>query len=195
MPALSEAELIAAFAKFCQEADFYAGFEELGPPDLPEHLEALAILTGSPEKVTAFEAFGLTGNGSYVAFWQPAGTPATQRLICYLDSEGNSWGVFAASFAEFLTLLPYSIGLPDTILFHCTWLHRSPDSAPPLNVEELTEQFVPMFTAEMAVECPSLPAYVEWLTQTVGLSVAARPVEQIIDAYRSHPNLDDWLDA
>lgn len=194
MPALSEADLIAAFATFCQETDFYAGFDET-EPDLARNIRALAVLVGSPEKATAFEVFGLTGNGSYLAFWQPGDAATTQRLICYLDSEGSAWGVFAASFAEFLTLLPYSLELSATILFHCTWVHRSPDNAPPLNAKELAQEFVPMFTAQMAAECPSLPAYAEWLTQTAGLAVAARPVEQIIDAYRSHPNLDDWLDA
>ena len=192
MPTLTEPQLFAAFREFCQENDFPADIEDT-TPDEPNTIEALNILVGSPAKVGAFEVFGLTGNGSYVAFWQAPGTDATQRLICYLSSEGWSWGVCAGSFAEFLTLLPYGIGLISTALFHCSQAHHYPDD--PLNVEELSQEFVPMFTAQMQEQYPDLSAYEAWLAQTTGLTIAAQPVARVIEAYYAHPNLEDWLDA
>jgi len=181
--------LLSAFQLFCAQDWSFADFSLLDSDEADEVAEALSVLIGPPEKAAAFEVFGKTGTGSYIAFWQEPSYPSTDYPIVWLDSAGLPRGVFANSFEEFLTLLPYGNGLIVSTLLFCIGVHPR---AHLMSLEQFAKEVVPGSLGEEE-QYSGRNQYITWLTQTTALTLAERPVADIARAYHSHTKVETWL--
>ena len=183
--------LLRAFRSFCQAYSFqFADFELPVTPS-----KDVLGFTNSAEQAAAFEVIGQTGNGSLIAFWQEPRRSVDEMPVVWLDSEGVPVAVFANSFAEFLSLLPFGTDLIRSIVSACDFSQSNND--PNLTLASAAQIHPAEVIAEMwefnkSVD-PEQPAYVEWLTETVGLTVAEQPIAVIEQAFQSHASVRHWL--
>jgi hypothetical protein len=162
----------------------WADFECLEPGDTLRLIPDAAA--------TAFEAIGMTNSASLLAFWQEPGRATDERPIVYIDSEGSPVGVFAASFAEFLTLLPYGLEFIYRLITRLIDLQKEPDLQG-IYYHEITSGQLQTVLAEHQQQYPWQTDYRVWLATVAGLAVASDPLATIRTAFDYHANLEEWL--
>jgi len=195
MPHLSSAELQQAFQRFIDENpdERLTDFEELDPTDT---LRLIPTETEGPYagQADTFEAIGMVNSASLLAFWQEPGlSSAAERPIVYIDSEGSPTTVFADSFADFLTLLPYGTEFLYKIINQMERARANPHLLG-VRFQPITPADAQAALAANRQEYSLHAQYVEWLRTVAGLAVAPDPVGLIEQAFQRHTNLETWLD-
>ncbi|MDO7873775.1 hypothetical protein Q5H93_03455 [Hymenobacter sp. ASUV-10] len=184
MTALSEAELRQAFATLFQTTTDFGDFE-LIPVEAAQRVYARGF---APAIASRLDIFGLMGDGSTIATWQEPGNVGPSRPVVLLGSEGTM-GVFASSFAEFLSLLPYGTGYIDEILFY----FESERDSPGRYAQKFTSAYAREVLAATAEEYSEHHLYMDWLTHTAQLAIAPDPAAVMARAYQAHENFEQWL--
>jgi hypothetical protein len=192
MSPLSPFELYQAFQLFDDNSpERWADFERLDPDDL---LRLVPEVSEGPRagQSQALEAIGMTNSASLIAFWQEPNLLGTERPIIYIDSEGSPTSVFADSFADFLTLLPYGTDFLYNVINQSERVRA--------RLELLGTVYKPFTSidAREALEInqqeyPMQKHYLDWLTTVAGLAIAPDPVSLMERAYQQHMNLEKWL--
>jgi hypothetical protein len=192
VPPLSSFELYQAFQLFDDDSpERWADFERLNPDDL---LRLVPEVSEGPHagQSQAFEAIGMTNSASLIAFWQEPNLVGIERPIVYIDSEGSPTSVFADSFADFLTLLPYGTDFLYAIINQSERVRARPEL-----LGTVYKPFTPIDAQEALEinqqEYPEQKQYMEWLTTVAGLAIAPDPVSLMEQAYQQHTNLEKWL--
>jgi hypothetical protein len=192
MTSLSFPELHRAFQDFvATNPSGWDDFERLDPEDtlglIPDKTEGQYV-----RQIDAFEAIGMMNASSLIAFWQESGPSAVERPIVYIDSEGSPTAVFAGSFADFLTLLPYGTRFLYKVINQSERARANPA------LLGIRFQPITLADAQVALEFqqhkyPQHAQYVEWLTIVAGLVIAPDPVALMEQAYQQHTSLEKWL--
>ncbi len=147
---------------------------------------------GRPDPEDAFAAIGMNNAHSLIAQWDaPGRLTVAEWPIVWLDSGGGPSGVFASTFAEFLTVLAYG-----TAFIQRTLRAFQEAELPLSHVEADTQLFTPLGAQSALQAHEQLHAgsnrYLSWLQQT-GLEPAPNPAVLMRTAYQKHPNLEVWL--
>jgi hypothetical protein len=184
MTPLTDSALRQAFDILCQTTTDISDFEWVSFQDGKQ----LYTRTFSVEQAAKLEIIGITGDGSSIACWHQPGCVAPSLPVVWIGSEGIA-SVFADSFADFLSLLPYGTGYIDDILFN----YHLERSSPGRYAIDFTQASAHGALAANAEEHTDHFAYVEWLTHTAGLSIASDPVTVIDHARQMHSNFEQWM--
>ncbi|WP_345237270.1 hypothetical protein [Hymenobacter saemangeumensis] len=98
--------------------------------------------------------------------------------------------------ADFLTLLPYGVGLIiavlDAQLDHQEAPSRFSDARAKIGPERV-EYYWKKGEADVEAEVDGRANYLYWLQETFGLQAASDPVTLILVALESRPNFDEWV--
>jgi hypothetical protein len=116
--------------------------------------------------------------GSLIAIWmKDSEAPDPDMPVAWLDSEGAPNGIFACSYADFLSLIPYSSGFIYDVL---SWCNSLPPKTAEAQYDELPQHLreVPEFDRNACKEYLNLIAL--W-----GMQVSRSPARLITDAFRS----------
>jgi hypothetical protein len=184
MTTLSDAELRQAFTLFCQRITHFDDFEFVPVGDSQQ----VYASDFAPELASKLDIFGLMGEGSTIASWQEPGNAGPSLPIVLIGSEGIA-AVFASSFAEFLSLLPYGMGYIDNILFRLEEEQESPSQ----HANHFTIARAHAVLAAHAERYSDHQLYVDWLTHTAQLAIAPDPAAVMGRAYQAHQKFDQWL--
>ena len=182
-------DLVTAFTDFCERtAEEFADFELVRNPE-----EKLRRLLDDQRKVESFQVIGQHGTASLIAFWRDdkevdfVGSP-----IVWLSSEGFPNSVFANSFSDFLSLLPYGTGFIYDVLSNY-YFHQDDPDLQPSPEEKFTPEEISSYLAANRERYKGHAELVEWLLNAAKVEVAKDPLALIKGAIASHPDLASWL--
>lgn len=181
-----------AFNRFYEfdehSAQEYADFQPVSNPD-----KALKNLLGTARYTNDFYVIGRHGTGSIIAFWQyPQVASLAEAPIVWLSSEGFPNSVFANSFEEFLTLIPYDTGFIYDMLASYYFNRQNPQSHISPR-EKFSSSELKTYLDESAERYEGHKAFLLWLYQVMQLKPTADPVSIIEAAIAAHPDLSLWL--
>ncbi len=165
---------------------FFSDFEALMHREtsleflLPEVLHDKVIVLGQDR------------SASLVVAWKEKELPADKLPVAWIDSEGDPADVFAESFGEFLSLLPYGTGFIYDVLVRWKYHQEDPSVYQPPSNEYTTEKLSAQLE-ENRKEFPGLAEYEKWLVNEAGLQIAADPVAMIGEAMKRHPGLKELV--
>ena len=182
-------DLLRAFIDFCEKsADEFADLETVRNPE-----EKLRKLLDDQGKVECFQVIGQHGTASLIAFWRDdKDIDFTHSPIVWLSSEGFPNSIFANSFADFLSLLPYGTGFIYDVLCNYYYHKESPDLQPSPE-EKFTPEEIGSYLAENEKRYRGHGELVEWLEHQVKVGIAKDPLSVIKEAIASHADLASWL--
>jgi hypothetical protein len=182
-------DLLRAFNHFCEKAaEEFADFELVRNPE-----EKLRKLLDDQGEVARFQVIGQHGTASLIAFWRDdKDIDFTRSPIVWLSSEGFPNSVFANSFADFLSLLPYGTGFIYDVLCNYYYHKESPDLQPSPE-EKFTPEEIGSYLTQNEKQYRGHAELVEWLEHQVKVGIAKDPLSVIKEAIASHADLASWL--
>jgi hypothetical protein len=153
-------DLLAAFVHFCENAaEEFADFQLVRNPE-----QKLKGLVDDQGKADAFQVIGKHGTGSLIAFWrEQEDKELVLSPIVWLSSEGFPNSVFATSFAEFLSLLPYGTGFIYDVLSNY-YYHKDDPDLQPSPEEKFTPDVISSYLNENREQYPGLQGIVGLVT-------------------------------
>lgn len=182
-------DLLTAFIDFCEKTA-----EEFSDFELVRNLEQkLRKLLDNQGKVEFFQVIGQHGTASLIAFWRDKkDIDFTLSPIVWLSSEGFPNSVFANSFADFLSILPYGTGFIYDVLCNYYYHEESPDLQPSPE-EKFTPDEISSYLTENKKRYKGHTELVNWLKHEVKVGIANDPLSVIKGAIVSHVDLASWL--
>lgn len=188
MPNIST-DLLTAFVHFCENsAEEFADFEIVRNPE-----QKLKGLLDNQDKVQDFQVIGRHGTDSLIAFWRDdREVDLIDSPIVWLSSEGFPNSVFASSFADFLSLLPYGTGFIYDVL-STYYFHQDDPDLQPSPEEKFTPEEISSYLADNRERYRGHSAFVKWLQDEANVEVTRDPLSGIKGAIASHPDLASWL--
>lgn len=168
----------------------------LGYEQIYNSVGELTDLLRSDELSSEFDIFLQDGVGSFIAFWN---LPNNSRPIVYFNSEGSPFAVIAKDFKEFLSLLYLGEYSLNEIGDYTRYLNRKKRHA--INGygfvgEEptgMSEEEIKKWEDMLKEEYENYDEVIAWLKNN-GIERPASFYNQIINAYKEMPNLQDFLD-
>jgi len=184
-----DSDLLRAFIHFCEKsADEFADFETVRNPE-----EKLRKLLDDQGKVASFQVIGQHGTASLIVFWRDdKDIDFSRSPIAWLSSEGFPNSVFANSFADFLSLLPYGTGFIYDVLCNYYYHKESPDLQPSPE-EKFTAEEIASYLAENEKQYRGHAELVNWLSHEENVGIAKDPLSVIKGAIDDHADLAGWL--
>lgn len=182
-------DLLAAFIDFCEKtAEDFTDFRLVGNAE-----QKLKGLLDNEGKVEQFQVIGRHGTGSLIAFWrEDKGADLAVAPVVWLSSEGFPNSVFANSFSDFLSILPYGTGFIYDVLSNYYFYKEDPDLQPSPE-EKFTPEEISSYLVENETRYPGHAALVDWLLHEAKVEIAKDPLSVIKGAIASHPDLASWL--
>lgn len=182
-------DLLTAFTDFCEKtAEDFADFGLVGNPE-----EKLRGLLDDHGKVAYFQVIGRHGTDSLIAFWRDdKDVDWAHSPIVWLSSEGFPNSVFANSFADFLSLLPYGTVFIYDVLCNY-YYHKDDPDLQPSPEEKFTPEEIQSYLAENEERYSGHAALVNWLLHEAKVEIAKDPLSVIKGAIESHADLASWL--
>lgn len=182
-------DLLTAFIDFCEKVvDEFSDFELVRNPE-----QKVRKLLGNQGKVEYFQVIGQHGTGSLLACWRDnKDIDFALSPIVWLSSEGFPNSVFANSFADFLSLLPYGTGFIYDVLSNYYYYKESPDLQPSPE-EKFTPNEISTYLTENEKRYKGHTELVNWLNHDVKVGIAEDPLSVIKGAIVSHVDLASWL--
>ena len=185
----SAPDLLTAFVHFCEKAaEEFADFQLVRNPE-----QKIKGLVDNQGKVDAFQVIGKHGTGSLIAFWREQEEKGfALSPVVWLSSEGFPNSVFANSFADFLSLLPYGTGFIYDVLSNY-YYHKDDPDLQPAPEEKFTPDVVSSYLDENRERYQGHGVLVDWLRDEAKVEVAKDPLSVIQKAIASHADLASWL--
>jgi hypothetical protein len=181
--------MVAQFEAFCRNApDEFADFQLVNEPE-----KKLKALLYDDRKVADFRVIGRHGAGSLMAFWKAdKETDLTHGPMVWLSSEGFPNSVFASTFEDFLSLLPYGTDFIYDILSNY-YNHQQSPQLQPAPKEKFTPAKIKSYFNQAKKRYKGHAALIDWLTNQANIPVAENPLVVIEKAILAHPDLASWL--
>jgi len=181
--------LLTAFIDFYEKAaEEFSDFELVRNPE-----QKLRNLLDNQGKIEHFQVIGQHGTGSLIAFWRDnKDIDFALSPIVWLSSEGFPNSVFANSFADFLSILPYGTGFIYDVLSNYYYHKESPDLQPSPE-EKFTPNEISSYLTENKKRYKGHTELVNWLNHDVKVGIAKDPLSVIKGAIVSHVDLASWL--
>jgi hypothetical protein len=188
MPEISHDHL-TAFIDFCERAaEDFSDFELVRDPE-----QKLRRLLDDQGKVGSFQVIGQHGTASLIAFWRDnKDIDFAHSPIVWLSSEGFPNSVFANSFADFLSILPYGTGFIFDVLCNY-YYHKDDPDLQPSPEEKFTPEEISSYLTENEKRYQGHTELINWLNHEVKVGIAKDPLSVIKGAIVSHADLATWL--
>src|SRR5262245_32641725 len=129
--------------------------------------DVLAYLGGNEDAAKQFLIFGVDGMHSLYGYWLYEGRPLAQAPIVYLSGEGIGSTVLASSLEDFVSLL--------ALVKESGGILDAWDAA--------------------SAPCRNNDKFRAWLESETGIKPPRSPRQLIEKARKSHPVLQDWVEA
>lgn len=185
---MQTANLFNSFSEICNTLEF-TDFEIT-----PNQDKNISDLIPDVDVAKQFKVIGKIASGSLICFWQyDSKKSILDSPIVWIDSEGFPNGVFANSFSEFLSLLPYSTGFIYNLLSN----HLLYTDNPKIFInpyKKFTKAKIKSFIQDNKKEYSDYNKFIHWLTIDIGITIEPNPLEVIQNAFNTYPRLDKLLE-
>jgi hypothetical protein len=143
-----------------------------------------------------FIPIGKQGSDSLICYWKYKDEiPVSELPIVWLDSEGSPNSVAAANFKDFLSLLPYDTGAIYDFISSWEYYNSDPDYYPsPLDRYKKDSSDLNSLIEECRESYSQYDSFVNWLEQSLNISICEDPAKLVGDAIQNFPNLQNWLE-
>ncbi|WP_222940433.1 hypothetical protein [Hymenobacter sp. BT491] len=182
-------DVVQQFGEYLQNST--AEFADIQPVKDAE--AKLHNLLNDSQKAKAFRVIGQAGTGSLIAFWKDnKATDFKRAPVVWLSSEGFPNSVFASSFEEYLSLLPYGTGFIYDVLSNY-YFHKQSPQLQPAPQEKFTAAKIKSYLKQNISQYKGHAEFLTWLKDEATVTVASAPLDVIEKAIQHHPDLAAWL--
>ncbi len=181
--------IVAKFEDFCRNSpNEFADFQLVKEPETK-----LKVLLDDDRKATDFQVIGRHGAGSLIAFWkEDKEADFMHSPIVWLSSEGFPNSVFANSFDEFLSILPYGTDFIYDVLSNY-YFHKQSPRLQPSPKQKFTSAKMKSYFNQHKKQYEGHDELMAWLTNHATIAVAENPLSVIEKAIPAHSDLASWL--
>ena len=145
------------------------------------------------EKKNSLCVIGIHKSGSLIAIWQLNNTlNILENPIVWIDSEGSPLCVIAINYLEFLSILPYGVGLFYDVISSWDWIKLNNE-----RYNEFSEKFNLSYCESLLTQ-NKLIYYetfikIELILKKNKMNIEKNPFSKIIKAIENNADFEAWL--